>query len=320
MAEKYHERSDSLAETLVNKAAHDETFTISNKAPELITAPPPIKSSANIVDQSVNQPVAEKENQEAQKLIVMRIQAPLMIVGNQSQSSTTQTPQNNSTASDANTQFLNESSSGEVSTSQAIVLKKPATLIAQGNFIYATLDTAINSDLPGQIRATVTSPIYAEDGAQILIHAGSRLIGQYKSGLSLGQSRVFVVWTRLIDTHGYSISLSSPGTDSLGVTGMTGEVDHHFWQTFGNAALLSLLGAGASNIGVHTQDQYNSAAAYRQAISQSLSQSASNSLQQGATPPTININQGEKINVFVAKDLRFDNAKNNIGLSVNVFN
>jgi len=311
----------SHVENTLDKAGPDETFTLSRKAPELMTAPSPIKPASNAIEQNANQQLAgEKEDKEAQKLLLMRIQAPLMIVGNQNQSNANPAPQNNSSLNDPNTQFLNESSSVEVATLQANILKHRSSLIAQGNFIDATLDTAINSDLPGQIRATINSPIYAEDGSHVLIHPGSRLIGQYKSGLSLGQSRIFVVWTRLIDTHGYSIALGSPGTDSLGMSGMTGEIDRHFWQTFGNAVLLSLIGAGASNIGVHTQDQYNSAAAYRQAISQSLSQSAANSLQQGTIPPTIHINQGENIHVFVAKDLRFDHVKSNVGSSINVFN
>jgi type IV secretion system protein VirB10 len=101
----------------------------------------------------------------------------------------------------------------------------------------------------------------------------------------------------------------SPNADSLGRAGQGADsVNTHFFARFGEAALLSIIGAGASNVGVGNLDQYNSAAQYRVAIAQSFQQSAGQSLQSTLPQkPTLRIYQGAQINVFVAHDLSFYN-------------
>ncbi len=188
----------------------------------------------------------------------------------------------------------------------------PDYTIASGEFLHAVLETAINSDLPGEIRAVVSEPVYAYVGETPLIPAGSRLIGQYSSSVTEGQNRVFVIWNRVILPSGISAQLNSPGEDALGVAGEAADdVNTHFFTRFGEASLLSIIGAGVSNAGVSNTDQYNSAAQYRMAISQSFQQSAGNSLQE--TLPmkaTLSIDQGAAINVFVAHDIDFDGVLN----------
>ena len=194
-------------------------------------------------------------------------------------------------------------------------------MIAEGSLIHATLESAANSDLPGYLRATVAEPSYSEDGTQILIPRGSRLIGQYKSGMLQGQSRIFVVWTRLITPSGISVQLGSPGVDSLGVAGMDAdEIDRHFWQRFSTASLLSLIGAGAANVGVKDSMQENSAAAYRAALASSFAQTANQSLQQeGMIAPTLKEHQGKPIMVFVAKDINFQSAMRTVRPKINLW-
>ena len=119
-----------------------------------------------------------------------------------------------------NTQFLQSSSQKGVQTATAMVLGSLGTIIAEGNFIHAILEPATNSELPGSLRAIVSEPVYAEDGSNVLIPRGSRLIGEYKSGMQQGQSRIFVVWQRLITPEGISLQLGSSGVDNLGVSGM----------------------------------------------------------------------------------------------------
>jgi type IV secretion system protein VirB10 len=136
-----------------------------------------------------------------------------------------------------------------------------------------------------------------------------------------GQSRIFMVWTRLITPSGISIQLGSPGVDSLGVAGIgADEVNRHFWERFGTGSLLSIIGAGAANVGVSAADQENSASAYRTAVANSFAQSANQTLQQNnKIPPTLTINQGKPIIVFVAKDLNFQSAMQQAIPRVNVF-
>ncbi|MDZ4078506.1 TrbI/VirB10 family protein [Hydrocarboniphaga sp.] len=173
--------------------------------------------------------------------------------------------------------------------------------IAQGKMLAATLETAVSSDLPGKLRAIVSSDVWSEDGSRRLIRRGSRLIGEYRSGLARGQTRVFVIWTRLLQPDGTDITIGSPGTDDLGRAGLTGTIDRHFAERFGAAVLLSLIGStttasqGGSTVIVDT--------------SQGFSQVAQESLQDSVNiPPTITINQGAPVQVFVARDLVFGRA------------
>ena len=123
-----------------------------------------------------------------------------------------------------------------------------------------------------------------------------------------------VIWSRIILPDGIAVQLNSPGTDSLGRAGQGADsVNTHFLARFGEAALLSIIGAGASSTGVGDGDQYNSAAQYRMAVAQSFQQSAQKSLQ-GTLPmkPTVHIHQGAAINVFVAHDLSFYHVLKNV--------
>ena len=190
---------------------------------------------------------------------------------------------------------------------QAHKLAHPDDTIAAGEFIHATLETAMNSDLPGEVRAVVRDPVYAYTGQKILIPSGSRLIGEYNSAPSNGSAstRIFVMWTRIITPEGITAEIQSPGTDALGRSGMGANAkDSHFFQIFGTAALLSIIGATANTAGVSSSDQPNSADAYRQSIAGSFSQSAQSSLSQNLSiKPTLHIYQGTSINVFVAKEV-----------------
>ncbi|MBL7660320.1 TrbI/VirB10 family protein, partial [Escherichia coli] len=88
-------------------------------------------------------------------------------------------------------------------------------LVAQGTMIRGFLETAINTDLPGMVRAIVREDVRSLDGGRILIPKGSRLVGEYKSGLARGQKRIFIVWSRVIRSDGVSVEIASPGADRL---------------------------------------------------------------------------------------------------------
>lgn len=176
-----------------------------------------------------------------------------------------------------------------------------SSTVIEGTLIAGVLETAINSDLPGFTRAIVSEDVRSFDGTEILIPRGSRLIGQYRSGLAIGESRAFVVWTRLILPSGVAIKLASPVTDTLGRAGLGGKVDRHFLERFGSAILLSIIGAGAeifaAESGNNTVVVTSSAQAY--GVAQTALQSSVN------IPPTIRIAQGAPIRIFVARDLIF---------------
>ena len=208
---------------------------------------------------------------------------------------------------DPNSQFQNDAANTPVETAIANPIPHLDFTLTQGTLIPGVLQTAVDSSLPGMVKANVTLDVYAAAGEQILIPKGSTLIGQYNSGMSMGQRRIFVVWTRLIRPDGIDIMLGSPGTDTLGQAGMEANaLETHFLSRFGQASLLSIIGAGIANAGVSNADEYNSASSYREAISNKLQQSANSSLASTLMiKPTLHIYQGTRINVFVNRDLSF---------------
>jgi type IV secretion system protein VirB10 len=171
----------------------------------------------------------------------------------------------------------------------------PATTVTQGTLIPAVLETAIDTDVPGFVRAVVSADVRSFDGRRVLVPRSSRLIGQYKSGLQAGQKRAYVIWTRLIRPDGVSVAIASPAVGFAGETGIAGKVDNHFFARFGSAMLLSVIGgltapSGAAGLIVAGGGQSASATAVEQT---------------GKIGPTIRVRQGEPIRVFTARDLDF---------------
>jgi type IV secretion system protein VirB10 len=107
------------------------------------------------------------------------------------------------------------------------------------------------------VRAVTSEDVRSLDGRRVIVPAGSRLIGEYKSGLANGQTRVFIVWTRILRSDGVSVQLGSYGTDDLGRSGLTGEVDKHYFERFGAAIMLSVIEGGAQYIGNLGTNQSN---------------------------------------------------------------
>ena len=122
---------------------------------------------------------------------------------------------NNSTGND----FLDAAASRTVQTARATQLQDVHRLITQGTMIPGVLDTAISSDLPGELKATISRDVWSADATTILIPKGSTLIGEYSSDISLGQRRVLVAWNRVITTDKRSIMIGSRGADNLGGPG-----------------------------------------------------------------------------------------------------
>ena len=136
-------------------------------------------------------------------------------------------------------------------------LARPASpyVVQAGTVIPAALITGMQSDLPGQITAQVTENVYdTPTGRSLLIPQGARLLGVYDSQVSFGQSRILLVWTRLILPNGYSIVLErQPGADAAGQAGLEDGVDHH-WGALFQAALLPTISAGGSELRAHQNE------------------------------------------------------------------
>ncbi|WCK17232.1 type IV secretion system protein VirB10 (plasmid) [Agrobacterium tumefaciens] len=216
---------------------------------------------------------------------------------------------------DKNSQYLSSASAIGDRAAKARQLNRLDALVPEGTLIPGILETAIVSDLPGQIRAITSQDVYSFDGRRVIIPTGTRLIGEYQSEVTRGQKRIFVVWTRLIRDDGASVRLNSIGADSLGRSGLTGHVDNKFRERFGASILLSIVGGGASYLtgygseqgsGSNNDDAQRGADLARETIAQTFSDMANTVLSENLRiPPTISVPQGERIFIFVRQDLDF---------------
>ena len=201
----------------------------------------------------------------------------------------------------SNERFSTRAGNKEIEVARAVRLPNQDMLVAQGTIIGAVMETALDSDLPGFARAIVTRDVLSFDGSQVLIPAGSHVIGEYNSGVAQGASRIFIVWNRLIRPDGVSVSLASPAVDDLGRGGLGGKVNRHFLQRFGGAILLSVL-TGGLNAFTQSLTRGSTVVVSNSNEATSLAGQASKG---SDIAPTIKTRQGATVRIFVARDLDF---------------
>lgn len=185
-------------------------------------------------------------------------------------------------------------------------LMRPASpfVLQAGAVIPAALITGLRSDLPGQIIAQVTENVYdTPTGGALLIPQGARLIGVYDSQVSFGQSRLLLVWTRLLLPNGYSIILErQPGADASGQAGLEYGVDHH-WGSLFKVALLSTILAVGTELGSDQNDS-DIVRALRRGAGDTLNQAGQQVVRRNLNiQPTLTIRPGYPVRVIVTRDL-----------------
>ena len=317
-------------------------------APPLALPPPPapeppLAAAPSNDDEARRLAELERQRQEEERRRWERLRAPQVIDDNAAAAAAASNGDESGRAGagaddDPNRRFLASVSSAGVEVARATKNNRIDALVAQGTFVRGVLETAVQSDLPGMVRAVVTENVWSFDGRRVLIPAGSRLIGEYKSGIAQGQTRVFIVWTRMLRSDGVSVQLGSNGADDLGRAGNAGFVDNHYLERFGSAVMLSLVGGAAQFLsaygqntngygngtvitstdpvtGVVTQtqtgvNQNQLSLQARQIAAQNVSQTLTNIAQEALRnsiniPPTIYLDQGTRIIVFVRRDLDF---------------
>jgi type IV secretion system protein VirB10 len=187
--------------------------------------------------------------------------------------------------------------------------KRPGHEVTAGSVIPAVMLTGINSDLPGTIVAQTRENVYSTyDYRTLLIPAGSRLVGTYSSDIVTGQERLLVAWNELIFPSGRRIALGGmQGADEMGRAGFKDEVHTHFWRTWGNALLVSMLGVGVQRAQPANANQNNTPTAAQQsaaAVMNSLNETANKVLQRNLNiSPTLEIRPGYAFNVIVSKSI-----------------
>ncbi len=184
----------------------------------------------------------------------------------------------------------------------AALLPTQRFLLPEGSFIDCTLETAIDSTLPGMTTCITAADTYGADGTVVLLERGTKLVGETRGEVRQGQARVFVLWTQARTPTGVVVPLASPGTDELGRAGLPGAVERHFWQRFGAAMLITLID-GAVQAGVQASAGSGGTVIYAPGASQDvLTEVLKETV---AIAPTVTKRNGDRIQVLVARDLDF---------------
>ena len=204
--------------------------------------------------------------------------------------------------------FVNAAVDRRTTSPDRIAAPASSYVVQAGAIISASLITGIRSDLPGQITAQVTENVYdTPSGRWLLIPQGARLIGAYDSQVAFGQSRVLLVWTRLIMPNGRSIVLErQQGADAAGYSGLEDEVDHHWGRLLGAALLSTFLSVG-SELGSNSTSSGNNSdliQALRRGASDGASQTGQQLVRRNLNiQPTLTIRPGFPVRVIVNRDL-----------------
>ena len=216
----------------------------------------------------------------------------------------------NSTRSDHQEQFLDRKIDRTIYATGTLQTPRSDYELLAGTVISAALLTAINSDLPGQVLASVTESVFdSVTGQYLLIPQGSKLIGQYDSEVAFGQARLLLVWTRLIRPDGSSVVLDRlPGMDPQGRAGLEDGVDRHWGRLFSVAALSTLLGVNAE-LAARNQRDGSIVVATRNSTQDSVNQLGQELTRKNIDrQPTLIIRPGYPLRVMLNRDLVLSNA------------
>lgn len=192
-------------------------------------------------------------------------------------------------------------------------IANPDALLVRGTYIRCVLETRIITDVPGFTSCVVTEPVYSINGRSLLLPKGSKVVGQYDNGPD--GPRVAVLWDRITTPNGIDMTMSSPGVDGMGSAGHPGHYDAHWPNRIASALLISLIADGfeyaAAKHGPSTTYATGNLvveAPFESKTAQSLERVAQQAIAAGGRRrPTVTINQGTVVNVYVAKDIDFSN-------------
>ena len=241
----------------------------------------------------------EARRQAERAILEARIASPIIAFG--SSGGTGEESPTDGRRLDGDTDFVrNGAQPATVTQAQTIV--NPSNTVVQGTMIQAVLETAIDSQLAGPVRALVSEDVHAYDGSRVLIPRGSRLIGRYQSGVDIAQQRITIAWDRVILPDNQTVEISAFGGDELGRSGTTGFVDSRFGSRFGSAALISLIGGLPAAAAGSTEDERTAEAL--EGTAESLQDSAQSVIGEYlALSPVIYVDQGARVTVMVDRDL-----------------
>ncbi|WP_099592528.1 TrbI/VirB10 family protein [Stenotrophomonas maltophilia] len=196
--------------------------------------------------------------------------------------------------------------------SSASFIRSPDALLVRGTYLRCVLETRIITDIAGYTSCLVTEPVYSINGRNLLLPKGSKIYGAYGGGPT--GKRVEVIWDRITTPNGIDVAMSSPGTDGLGGAGHPGQYSAHWGSRIASALMISLIAdafkyAAAEHGPESTTVSSNGFAVrspYESATARTMERLPNEAMSE-RRPPTVTINQGTIVNVYVAKDVDFTN-------------
>lgn len=185
----------------------------------------------------------------------------------------------------------------------------PNLYLPVDSFIPCSMMRRFVSDVGGRISCLIGEDVYSANHYVKLLPAGTIARGIYRTGaLQHGRSRMFVIWTELRTPEPDSLQiplLDTEATGPLGEAGISGWIDTHFWERFGNALMLSTVqdvAAAASDSAPGKERNTDYTENTRAAASEMAKTALENSIN---IPPTMYLNQGDVIGIMTGTDIDF---------------
>jgi type IV secretion system protein TrbI len=185
-------------------------------------------------------------------------------------------------------------------------------VLFEGTILETVLINRLDGQFAGPIECLLSTDVYSNDRQHLLVPAGSKLLGETKKVDTFGQTRLAVVFHRVIMPDGYSVSLDQfKGLDQIGDTGLRDQVNNHYLRIFGVSLAIGALGAVAEG-GTAGALTASSSDLMRQGFAQSTAQSSAQILDKFLNVmPTITIREGHRVKVYLSGDLALPDYYNN---------
>lgn len=185
---------------------------------------------------------------------------------------------------------------------RARMLPTQRFMLPKGNFIDCTLQTAVSSALPGMTTCVTATDTFSADGTIVLLERGTKLVGETRGTVEQGSPRLFVLWTEARTPTGVVVPLASPATDSLGRSGLTGEIDRHWWLRFGTAILITVVDGAVQGLSQRSASSNSTIILNPSTADQVATEALRGTIN---IRPTVNKAQGERVQILVARDVDF---------------
>ncbi len=204
---------------------------------------------------------------------------------------------------------VNNPAAAQINTSRAAAGK--TFILFEGTVLESVLINRLDGQFPGPIECLLTNDVYSHDRQRLLIPAGSKVLGETKKVDAFGQTRLAVMFHRLIMPDGYSVSLDQfKGLNQAGDAGLRDQVNNHYFRIFGVSLAIGALGAVAQ-VGTSGPLTASGTDVMRQGFAQSTAQSSAQILDKFLNiMPTVTIREGHRVKVYLSGDLALPDYNN----------